>query len=95
MFLETVKIAQTYSRLSKTGREHVYTRTHTLARFICDACQQPFERLLGNMDYRRLNNNYYHVCSNCDAKRFAQSKGVERRRIWNMSVDTDIDISKI
>ena len=47
------------------------------------------------MDKRRLNNDYFHVCSNCDTKRFAQSKGVERRRIWNMSVDADLDISKI
>lgn len=47
------------------------------------------------MDRRRLNNSYFHVCSNCDAKRFAQKKGVERRKIWGMSVDADIDITKI
>ncbi len=95
MFLETKRITKTYIRASKHGLEHSYQRSSTVAVFRCDCCNCLFERSVGHMDRRRLNNNYFHVCSNCDAKRFAQSKGVERRRIWNMSVDADIDISKI
>jgi len=40
------------------------------------------------MDPKRLNNNFYHVCSNCDAKKFAQSKGVEARKVWDMPVSS-------
>jgi hypothetical protein len=32
---------------------------------------------------------------NCDPKKFAQSKGVERRKFWDMPIDSDIDIAKI
>jgi hypothetical protein len=46
------------------------------------------------MDHRRLNDTVFHVCPNCDAKRFAQSKGAERKRFWNLTADLDIDISK-
>lgn len=95
MFIETVKVVQTFTRDSKNKKSHAYTRTRTVARFCCDNCQTIFERLLGNMDRRRLSNDYCHVCPNCDNKRFAQKAGVERRKLWNMSVDTDIDITKI
>ena len=95
MFVETVKVVQTYTRPSKSNKSHVYTRSKTIARFVCDSCSQSFERELGSMDRRRLNNDYQHVCSNCDSKRFAQKVGVERRRLWNMSVDADVDISKV
>lgn len=95
MFLDTVTINQWYTRPSKSGLVHKYQRSKTVARFRCDNCSSEFLRDLGKMDRRRLSNEYYHVCPTCDSKRFAQSKGVERRRLWSMSVDTDIDISKI
>ena len=95
MFIETKKILKTYIRPSKHGIEHSYKRISTLAVFRCDNCDGVFERTLGHMDKRRLNNTYFHVCSQCDTKRFAQKKSVERRKIWNMSVDADIDITKI
>jgi hypothetical protein len=47
-----------------------------------------FTRDKGNMDPKRLNNNYYHVCGDCDAKKFAQEKGVESRRVWDMPVSS-------
>ncbi len=61
----------------------------------CDNCDVEFERERGNMDYKRLNNNFFHVCSNCDSKRFAQKKGVERKQIWNMSASSGIPIGKL
>ena len=61
----------------------------------CDACETEFERDLARINKKRLNNDYYHVCSQCDAKRFAQEKGVERRRIWNMPIDSDIEIDRL
>ena len=47
------------------------------------------------MDYKRLNNNYFHVCDNCDSKKFAQKKGVERKQVWNMSASSDVPIGKL
>jgi len=96
MFIETKSVAKTFVRSSKLGKSHSYTRSNTMAIFQCDNCDIIFERNLGQMDYRRLSNNYFHVCSNCDAKKFAQQKGAEKRKIWKMSADdVDLDISKI
>jgi hypothetical protein len=47
------------------------------------------------MDPNRLNNNVFHVCNNCDPKRFAQKKGAERKIIWDKSVNSTDDISKL
>jgi hypothetical protein len=47
------------------------------------------------MDPKRISNNYFHVCENCDAKTFAQKKGVEKKQIWNIPASSDLDISKI
>ena len=95
MIIEIKSVTTEYTRASKLKKSHVYTRTKTVAVIECDNCHSSFERDLGFMDKRRLDNGYYHVCSNCDSKKFAQSKGVERRRFWNMPVDSDIDISKL
>jgi|TARA_A100001035_G_scaffold119831_1_gene94100 hypothetical protein len=47
------------------------------------------------MDPKRLNNNYFHVCSNCDAKKFAQKKGVEKKQVWNLSASSTMPIGKL
>jgi hypothetical protein len=95
VFLETKKIHTLYKRSSKLGVEHCYTRTKTLVVFRCDNCSTVFERDLGKMDHKRLSNIYFHVCSNCNAKQFAQRKGVEKRKFWDLSVDNDIDITRL
>jgi hypothetical protein len=46
------------------------------------------------MDPKRLSNNYFHVCGNCDAKRFAQQKGVDRRKVWQLKASSDLPINK-
>lgn len=91
----TKRVEAKYTRSSKLGHSHLYTRVKTLVVFRCDSCQDIFTRLLGNIDHRRLNNEFFHVCPNCNQKSFAQRKGVERRRLWNISVDAELDISKI
>lgn len=78
----------TYYRKSKNGNEHSYQRKKTLLVFRCDCCQEVFKRDKGNMDPKRITNSVYHVCANCDSKRFAQSKGVESRKIWDMPVSS-------
>ena len=75
-------------RKSKYGTMHVYLRKKTVLLFQCDCCQGYFKRNKGNMDPKRLNNNVYHCCGDCDVKKFAQEKGVESRNIWNMPVSS-------
>ena len=94
MFLGTEQKETTHKRKSKHGKEHVYKRTKTVVKLQCDNCDNVFTRDLKKISRARLNNNYFHVCSNCDAKRFAQRKGVEQKHIWDMPVNSDIKISK-
>jgi hypothetical protein len=77
-----------YVRVSKKGKTHTYSRNKTVLVIRCDCCQEVFERDKGAMDPNRLNDGVYHVCSNCDAKKFAQSKGVEARKIWDIPVSS-------
>ncbi len=95
MYLGIEKETLTYTRTSKLGVEHTYDRTRRLALFRCDNCGEQFKRSKGAIDPKRLSNNYFHCCDNCDAKRFAQKKGVERRTIWDMPVNSDLDISRL
>lgn len=94
MFLKTKTQQTQHVRISKLGVEHLYTRNKTIAEFRCDNCDEPFERELKKIQSKRLNNNYFHVCSGCDAKRFAQRKGVERKRIWDMPASTELPVGK-
>ena len=94
MFVEIQKIRSEYTRQSKHGRSHTYCRYRTVAILLCDACQQHFQRDLGTTERKRLNNRYRHVCPSCNQKLFAQQLGVESRKFWSISADTDLDISK-
>lgn len=94
MFIKIKKVETDYTRLSKNCKVHTYTRLKSFVELECDCCNTVFERALSLMDHRRLDNHYHHVCSNCDAKRFAQKKGVERRRLWDTPVDSDLNISR-
>lgn len=95
MYIKTEIEYKLYLRTSKLGKEHSYIRSHTVAIFRCDNCGEIFTRLKGNMSPKRLNNNYFHCCTNCDPKRFAQKKGAERRTIWDKTVNSDLDISRL
>jgi hypothetical protein len=95
MFIKTEQDLHKYTRTSKLGHEHAYSRYRTYAIFRCDNCGEFFKRLKGSMDPKRLSNNYFHCCDNCDAKRFAQKKGAERRTIWDMPVSSTADISRL
>jgi len=88
MYLGTEYQQTQYMRTSKRGKNHTYFRKKCVVIFRCDCCQGIFKRDKGSMDPNRLNNNYYHVCGNCDAKKFAQMKGVESRRVWDMPVSS-------
>ena len=95
MVLDEYTIKKTYKRKSKHGNTHEYYRYFTVIMLRCDNCDSEFERPRSKMDPKRLNNNYFHVCSGCDAKVFAQKKGVEKKKVWNMSASSDIPIGKL
>jgi predicted RNA-binding Zn-ribbon protein involved in translation (DUF1610 family) len=94
MFLrKEIRISE-YIRTSKLGKDHEYRREKTVAMFLCDNCGSEFERELKKIDHRRLSNNYFHCCSNCDAKRFAQRKRVERKSIWDLPASSTLPVGK-
>jgi|TARA_B100001093_G_C26514789_1_gene879084 hypothetical protein len=95
MFLEEKNIKTRHVRKSKSGKEHTYFREKHIVILRCDSCKTAFERPRGSMDPKRLTNNYFHVCSNCDSKRFAQKKGVEKKQIWNVSASSDLPIGRL
>ena len=94
MFIKEYEIVTWHERKSKLGSVHKYKRHKTMAVFRCDNCDTEFERPRGSMDPKRLSNNYFHVCDKCDAKRFAQKKGVDRKKVWNLNASSDLPIGK-
>lgn len=94
MFLKTETEINNYERVSKNGTIHSYQRKKTLALFRCDNCDAEFKRDLKSIDRKRLSNNYFHCCSNCDCKRFAQRKGVEQKKIWDLPASTTLPVGK-
>lgn len=89
MFIQTKKVVTTYQRSSKLKKSHAYSRTKTIVVIECDNCKSLFEREQGKIDKQRLNNQYFHVCSNCNPKQFAQKCSAEKRQLWNLSADSD------
>jgi len=84
MYISTEFVNTPHYRKSKYGTMHTYMRKKSVLVMRCDSCQSVFRRDKGNMDPKRVSDKYYHVCGSCDAKKFAQSKGVEARRVWDM-----------
>ena len=94
MFIREYTVKNLYQRKSKTGALHQYYRHITIVILRCDSCGKEFERPRGSMNPRRLNNNFFHVCNYCDAKRFAQKKGIEKKQIWNLTASSSLPVSK-
>jgi len=95
MIVSQEKVKTKYVRESKSGKSHEYYRYKTIINLCCDNCDNFFVRDRGSMNPNRLNNNYFHVCENCDSKKFAQKKGVERKQVWNMSASSSMPIGKL
>ena len=95
MFLKEFGKETRHLRTSKLGKSHHYTRQQTFVVLRCDSCDEEFTRPRGSMSPKRLNNSYFHVCSNCDAKKFAQKKGVEKKQVWNLSASSTMPIGKL
>jgi|TARA_B110000971_G_scaffold203520_1_gene224139 hypothetical protein len=95
MFIKEFQQETRHVRKSKTGKEHTYTRNVTICVFRCDNCDAEFQRARGSMDPKRLSNSYFHVCKNCNSKKFAQKKGVEQKQKWNMTASSSIPVGKL
>lgn len=95
MFIKEYLIDTWHMRRSKLGKQHTYCRKKTMVVLRCDNCNTEFTRERGKMDPKRLNNNYFHVCENCDAKRFAQKRGVNAKQVWSLKASSDMPIWKI
>lgn len=94
MFVNSFKEKYLHKRTSKLGKEHSYVRYKTVLLFRCDCCGNEFNRDRAKIDPKRISNNYFHVCSSCDSKRFAQKKGVEKRIIWDMPASSTLPIGR-
>lgn len=86
MFIKSEYISVVHERTSKLGMKHEYIRQKNVISLMCDCCGVVFQRDRGRMDPNRINNHYYHVCCNCNAKKFAQEKGLEKKHIWDLPV---------
>lgn len=95
MFIKIEKEKIQYVRKSKLGIEHQYHRHRSIVVLRCDSCRELFKRPRGTMDPSRLSNNYFHVCKNCDSKRFAQKKGIDKKKVWDIPVSSLDDISRL
>jgi DNA-directed RNA polymerase subunit RPC12/RpoP len=95
MFIRTEKATNRYYRKSKLGTDHEYYRETAVIVLRCDNCGNIFSRPKGSMDPKRLSNNYFHVCSNCNSKKFAQQKGKDRKKVWDLPASSLTPIGKI
>jgi DNA-directed RNA polymerase subunit RPC12/RpoP len=95
MFIREIQEETRHVRKSKCGNLHEYKRTCTYVVLRCDNCDTEFARLRGSMDPKRISNNYFHVCKDCDSKVFAQKKGIEKKQIWNIPASSDLPIGKL
>ena len=95
MFIKEYLIDTWHMRRSKLGKQHTYSRKKTMVVLRCDACDTEFTRSRGSMDPKRLSNNYFHVCENCDAKVFAQKRGVAAKKVWSLNASSNMPIGKL
>ena len=95
MFIKIIYEINTYNRTSKNGLIHSYDKKRAIVVLRCDNCNLIFHRARGSMDPKRLNNNYFHVCNQCDSKKFAQKKSIQKMQIWDMKASSLEDISKL
>jgi hypothetical protein len=88
MFIETLKTLRLYKRESKLGVPHTFRRNNTVYVFKCDSCDSVFMRPKAQVDPTRASNDYKHVCSHCDSKKFAQRVGVKMRKIYQLDASS-------
>ena len=92
MFIQTLKTIRLHKRKSKLGVYHTFKRKNTIYVFCCDSCEATFMRLKADVNPTRATNDYKHVCSNCDTKKFAQKIGVKMRSVYRLDASSTINL---
>jgi len=90
MFIEILRTMRLYERQSKLGVYHTFHRKNTIYVFKCDSCGSTFLRPRAQVDPDRASNDYKHVCSYCDTKKYAQKVGVKMRKIYQLDASSTI-----
>lgn len=82
MYIKDKKITQEFTRKTPRNKEKLTTqiKTRTVHVFCCDVCGKEFERPKGNVDKKRLSNDYTHTCSRSCSGKFTKNVVVERQR---------------
>ena len=88
MFIETLKTMRLCERLSKLGVYHTFHRKNTVYVFKSDSCNGQFLRPRSKVDPDRASNDYKHVCSYCDTKKYAQKVGVKMRKVYKIDASS-------
>ena len=73
-----------YERQSKCGVYHTFHRKNTIFVFKCDSCGVQFLRPRIKVDTARATNDYKHICSYCDTKKFAKKSGIKAKNIYKL-----------
>lgn len=95
MYINETIVENKFVRKSKNGTEHSYSRKQRIVNLKCDNCSLPFSRPRGSMDPKRLSNNYFHVCDQCNAKQFAQKRSVQKNRKWKLTASSKLPVGRL
>ena len=88
MFIKETHTIHLHQRESKLGKIHNFKRRRSAYHFRCDACDKEFVRDKSKVSPARASDNFHHVCSKCDVKKYAQKVGVEMRKIWKIDASS-------
>ena len=88
MFIKKTTKIYLHQRESKLGKIHNFKRRRSVYHFKCDVCEKEFVRDRSKVTPSRASNNFHHVCSSCDVHRYAQTVGVEMRKVWQMDASS-------
>ena len=88
MFIKETTEIHLHQRASKLGNVHNFKRRRTVYHFKCDSCKKEFLRDKSKVTPSRASNNFHHVCSSCDVHRYAQTVGVEMRKIYSIDASS-------
>lgn len=95
MYINETVIEKKFTRKSKNGTIHSYSRKQRIVNLKCDNCGKNFSRPRGSMDPKRLSNNYFHVCETCNAKRFAQKRSIEKNNKWKLTAGSHLPVGRL
>lgn len=95
MYIREKIVEEKFTRKSKNGINHSYSRKKRIVILKCDDCGLLFERPRGAMSPKRLSNNYFHVCEKCNAKQFAQKRSVQKNSQWKLTASSNLPVGKL